>query len=108
MRKCQIEGRKVIVGNVFNFGEFDNIVRLNEGFRVLRKLCGLLVYWENVKKDFFVMIRQFGIFFWFCFLLVVESKWIDLFKILGKLVKEKEFIDNDIENLIWIERCEFI
>lgn len=50
MRKCQTEGRKVTVGNVLNPGEFDNIVRLNEGFRVLRKLRGSPAYWENAKK----------------------------------------------------------
>lgn len=32
MRKCQTEGKKVTVGNVLNPGDFDNIVRLNEGY----------------------------------------------------------------------------
>lgn len=54
------------------------------------------------------MMRQFGIFIWFCLLLVVEIKWFDLLKIFGKLVKNVEYIDDDIKNLIWIEKCELI
>lgn len=57
MRKCKNEGKKIIVGYVLNLIIFDNIVRLNEGYRVLRIFRGLLVYWEGVKKDVFVMIR---------------------------------------------------
>lgn len=57
MWKCKGEGKKIIVGYVLNFILFDNIVKLNEGYRVLRILRGLLVYWESVKRDVFVMIR---------------------------------------------------
>lgn len=57
MWKCKSEGKKIIVGYVLNFILFDNIVKLNEGYRVLRILRGLLVYWESVKRDVFVMIR---------------------------------------------------
>jgi hypothetical protein len=108
MRKCQTEGRKVTVGNVLNPGEFDNIVRLNEGFRVLRKLRGSPSYWENAKKDLFGMIRQLGIPTWFCSLSAAESRWIDLLKTLGKLVKNLDYTDEDVRNLSWTERCELI
>lgn len=57
MWKCKSEGKKIIVGYVLNLILFDNIVKLNEGYRVLRILRGLLVYWESVKRDVFVMIR---------------------------------------------------
>lgn len=39
MRKCQNEGKKVTVKEVLNPVAFDNIVRLNEGYRVLRVTC---------------------------------------------------------------------
>lgn len=108
MRKCQTEGKKVTVGNVLNPGDFDNIVRLNEGYRVLRNLRGSPAYWESAKKDLFAMIRQLGIPTWFCSLSAAESRWTDLLKILGKLVNEKEYTDDDIENLTWQEKCKLI
>lgn len=91
------EGRKVTVGNVLNSGEYDNIVRLNEGYRVLRKLRGSPAYWENAKKDLFAMMRQLGIPTWFCSLSAAETKWSDLLKILGKLVKNVEYTDDNIK-----------
>lgn len=84
MRKCQTEGKKVTFGNVLNPGDFDNIVKLNESYRILRKLRGSPAFWESAKKDLFAMIRQLGIPTWFCFLSAAESRWTDLLKILGK------------------------
>lgn len=70
MRKCQNEGKKVIVKEVLNPAAFDNIVPLNEGYRVLRTLRGSPAYWESAKKDVFAMIRQLGkqitVLFFFC------------------------------------------
>lgn len=88
--------------------QIDNIVRLNEGFRVLRKLRGSPAYWENAKRDLFAMIRQLGIPTWFCSLSAAESRWTDLLKILGKLVKNVVYSDDDVKNLSWTERCELI
>lgn len=97
MRKCQTEGKKVTVGNVLNPGDFDNIVRLNEGYRVLRNLRGSPAYWESAKKDLFALIRQLCIPTWFCSLSTAENTWTDLLKTLGKLVNEKYYTDDDIE-----------
>lgn len=60
MRKCKNEGKKITAGHVLNPTTFDNIVRLNEGYRVLRTLRGSPAYWEGAKKDVFAMIRQLG------------------------------------------------
>lgn len=108
MRKCQTEGKKVTVGNVLNPGDFDSIVRLNEGYRVLRNLRGSPAYWESAKKELFAMIRQLSIPTWFCSLPAAESRWTDLLKILGKLFNEKDYTDDDIENLTWQEKCKLI
>lgn len=66
MRKCKNEGKKITAGHVLNPTTFDNIVRLNEGYRVLRTLRGSPAYWKGAKKDVFGMIRQLGIPTWFC------------------------------------------
>lgn len=66
MRKCQTDGKEVTVGNVLNPGDFDNNVRLNKGYRVLRNLKGSPAFWESAKKDMFALIRQLCIPTWFC------------------------------------------
>lgn len=53
-------------------------------------------------------MRQLGIPTWFCSLSAAETKWSDLLKILGKLVKNVEYTDDDIKNLTWTEKCELI
>lgn len=97
MRKCQTEGKEVTVGNVLNPGDFDNNVRLNKGYRVLRNLKGSPAFWESAKKDLFALIRQLCIPTWFCSLSTAENTWTDLLKTLGKLVNEKYYTDDDIE-----------
>lgn len=54
------------------------------------------------------MMRQLGIFIWFCFFLVVEMKWIFFLKILGKFIDNVIYIEDDINNFFWDEKCRFI
>lgn len=93
MRKCQLNGQKVTVGQVLNQSTFDNIVRLGEGYRVLRQLRGSPAYWESAKRDVFAMIRQLGVPTWFCSLSAAETRWPSLLKILGQQVKHVEYTD---------------
>lgn len=108
MRKCQLNGEKVTVGQVLNQSTFDNIVRLNEGYRVLRQLRGSPAYWESAKKDVFAMIRQLGVPTWFCSLSAAETRWPSLLKILGQQVRHVEYTEEENANLTWKEKCELI
>lgn len=108
MRKCQLNGQKVTVGQVLNQSTFDNIVRLDEGYRVLRQLRGSPAYWESAKRDVFAMIRQLGVPTWFCSLSAAETRWPSLLKILGQQVKHVEYTDEEIANLTWKEKCELV
>jgi hypothetical protein len=74
----------------------------------LRKLRGSPAYWESAKKDLFAMIRQLGIPTWFCSLSAAETRWTDLLRILGKLVKNEELSDEQINKLSWTEKCELV
>lgn len=56
VRKGKLNGKKLIVDDVFIEGFVNNIVKYNEGYRVLRILRGLLFYWEKIKKDIYLMI----------------------------------------------------
>ena len=86
----------------------DQLVKLDEGYKVLRTLRGSPPYWENTKKDLYAMIRQLGLPTWFCSLSAAETKWIPLLKVLGKLLKDVTYTDEDIENMSWIEKSELI
>lgn len=78
MRKCKLQGKKYTAAQILDSQTADSIVRLNEGFHVLRSLRGSPPYWEKAKKDIFAMIRQLGIPTWFCSFSAAETKWIPL------------------------------
>lgn len=41
----------------------------------------------------------------FCSFSTVETKWIHVFKMLGKLVDTKDFRNKRLENIIWKDHC---
>lgn len=83
----------------------DNLVKQDDGFRVLRNLRGLPPYWEQTEKDVFAMIRQLGTPTWFCSFSSAETKWPPLLKCLNKLVKQKSLTDEEVSALTWEEKC---
>ena len=84
------------------------MVHLDEGYKFLRALCGSPPYFEKAKKDIFAMIRQLGLATLFCSFSSAETQWIHLLRILGKLVDNREYSDNELENLNWEEKCRLI
>lgn len=86
----------------------DNLVCLDEGFRVLRNLRGSPPYFERCKKDLFAMIRQLGKPTWFCSFSAAETRWVHLLKILGRLVDKKDYSDNDINAMTWQKKSDLI
>ena len=54
------------------------------------------------------MIRQLGPATLFCSFSSAETKWIQLLRILGKLVDDKEYSDSELENLNWEEYSRLI
>ena len=54
------------------------------------------------------MIRQLGPATLFCSFSSAETKWIHLLRILGKLVDNKNYTDEELENLNWEEKCRLI
>ena len=108
VRKCKLNGKKLTVNDVLSEGSIDNIVKHDEGYRVLRTLRGSPPYWEKTKRDIYSMMRQLGIPTWFCSFSAAETKWKDLLRVLGKLVNDKIYSDSDIDNLTWFEKNELI
>ncbi|XP_070538389.1 uncharacterized protein [Ptychodera flava] len=108
LRKCNLKGRKLTAGELQSPQNVDKIVRLDEGFRVLKTLRGSPPYWDSAKKDIFAMIRQLGIPTFFMSFSSAESKWIHLLKILGRTVHNKEYTDDDVLNMSWNTKSELI
>ena len=104
MRKCKLQGKKYTAAQILDTHNADSIVRLNEGFHVLRSLRGSPPYWEKAKRDIFAMIRQFGIPTWFCSFSAAETKWIPLLHTLGQLVENDTYTDEDLLSMSWEQR----
>ena len=104
--KCQIALRKthrnnvgLTAGQLKQSGSLERIVKFDEGFKFLRALRGSPPYFEKAKKDLFAMIRQLGPATLFCSFSSAETKWLHLLKILGKLVDQKDYTDDELEEL---------
>jgi hypothetical protein len=108
LRKCQQKGVTITAGQLKQPGAIDNIIHHDQGFRFLRALRGSPPYFEKAKKDIFTMIRQLGPASLFCSFSSAETQWIHLLRILGKLVDNKEYTDNGLENLNWEEKSRLI
>ena len=105
LRKCQRNGSTITAGQLKQPGAIDNMIRHDQGFKFLRALRGSPPYFEKAKNDIFAMIRQLGPASLFCSLSSAETQWIHLLRILGKLVDEKEYTNNELENLNWEDKC---
>ena len=108
VRKCKLKGKKYTVAQILDSCTADSIVKLNEGYHVLRKLRGSPPYWETAKKDIFGMIRQLGLPTWFCSFSAAETKWTPLLITLGKLVDKVAYSEDDVLKLSWEEKCKLI
>ena len=53
------------------------MVKLDEGYFILRTLRSSPAYLEKRKKDVFAMIRQLGLPTWFGSFSSADTKWID-------------------------------
>lgn len=108
IRKCKLNCKKYTAAQVLDSHTADSIVRLNEGFQVLRNLRGSPPYWEKAKKDIFAMIRQLGLPTWFCSFSAAETKWIPLLKCLGELIENVSYSDDEILNMSWEHKSKLI
>lgn len=108
LRKCKMKDKKLTVREVLSEDSVNEIMRLNEGYKVLRTLRGSPPYWERAKKDIYAMIRQLGIPTWFCSFSSAETKWLPLLRCLGLLIDKKDYSDTDLLNMPWLEKCRLI
>ena len=54
------------------------------------------------------MIRQLGNPTWFCSFSAAETRWIHLIKILGRLLDNKDYTDDEVTQMTWQKKSELI
>jgi hypothetical protein len=62
LRRCKSEGKTWTAKDVLNPSTVNEMVKLDEGYFILRTLRNSPAYLEKRKKDVFAMIRQFDHF----------------------------------------------
>ena len=101
VRRCKSKGNKYTAGDILNDNVRDSIVKLDEGYQIFRTLRNSPPYLEKRKKDLMAMIRQLGCPTWFVSLSAADTRWTDLLRILGKLVDQKDYTDNELQEMDW-------
>ena len=108
LSKCQTKGKTFTAGDIRSESSVNKLINLDEGFRVLRNLCGSPPYFERCTKNLFAMIRQLSNPTWFCSFSAPETRWIHLIKILGRLIDNKDFTDDEVRQMSWQRKSESI
>ena len=108
LRKCKTKGKTYTAGDLKSENSVNKLINLDEGFRVFRNLRGSPPYVERCKKDLFAMIGQLGNPTWFCSFSAAETRWIHLIKILGRLIDDKDYTDDEVTEMTWQKKSELI
>ncbi len=108
LRKCKTRGKTYTAGDLKSESCVDKLINLDEGFRVLRNLRRSPPYFERCKKDLFATIRQLGTPTWFCSFSAAETWWIHLIKILGRLIDNKDYSDEEVKQMTLQKKSELI
>jgi len=124
LKKCQMQAvtGKVNVavckhktgGHVYTAGELrhadsiNNLVKFDDGYRVLKDLRGSPPYWEKAKRDLFAMIRQLGAAQLFLTLSAAETRWVHLLKILSEIVDNITLTNEQVDQMTWSYKCRLI
>ena len=108
LRKCKMKGKHYTAGDLKSENYLNKLIPLDEGFRVLKNVRGSTPYFEKCKKDLFAMIRQLGNPTWFCSFSAAETRWSHLLKTLGKIVRKKEYSNEEIKEMSWEQKSDLI
>ncbi len=82
----------------------DKLRNSNEGVNMFRRMRNTPPYYASKKKSFLAMIRQGGMPALFFTQSCADTRWPELLKVLGKLIDKKDYTDEELENMSYIER----
>ncbi|KAJ8018509.1 ATP-dependent DNA helicase PIF1 [Holothuria leucospilota] len=101
LRRCKTKGQKLTASEILNKETVTKLIQLDEGYHIFRSLRNSPPYLEKRKKDLMAMIRQLGFPTYFVSLSAAETRWTDLLRILGKMVDNKEYTEEQLLNADW-------
>ena len=99
LRNNKLGNRTLTAGELKTPEGLQSLITHDDGFRFLRTLRGSPPYFEKAKKDLFAMIRQLRPAILFYSFSSVETKWNHLLRILGKLIDDKDYSEEELNNL---------
>jgi hypothetical protein len=108
VRKRKTGGKIMTAGQLRDQGGIENLIQHDNGYRILKQLRGSPPYWEAAQKDLMAMIRQLGPATLFVTLSAAETRWLHLLKLLAQINDNKEFTDEQCQQLSWGEKCRLI
>ena len=85
-----------------NKDSLHRILQFNEGYKFLKPIRATPVFWQNVQKDLFAMVRQLGIPTWFCSFSSADLRWPEL---LQTILQQENKRQTSINDLDWSQRC---
>ena len=108
VRRCKSKGKSYTVADVLDDTTRESIVKLDEGYHIFRTLRSSPPYLEKRKKDLMAMIRQLGCPTWFVSVSAADTHWSDLLRILGKLIDEKDYSDDELKEMGWEDKTRLV
>ena len=82
----------------------DKLRNLHEGVNMFRQMRNTPPYYSSKKKCLLAMVRQGGMPALFFTQSCADTRWPELLKVLGQLVDNKEYSNEELENLTPIDR----
>ncbi len=82
----------------------DKLRNLHEGVNMFRRMRNTPPYYSSKKKSLLAMVRQGGMPALFFTQSCADTRWPELLKVLGQLIDNKEYSDEDIKNMSPINR----
>lgn len=108
LRRYKTKGNKFTARDVLDQEKRDSLVKLDEGYNIFRTLRNSPPYLAKRKKDLMAMIRQLGFPTYFVSLSAADTRWTDLLSILGKLVDNKEYTEQELKQMDWATKTRLI
>ena len=85
-----------------------NLIHQDKAYKFLAQIRGSPPYFEKISKDLFAMIRQLGPATFFITLSAAETRWLHLLRILGQVIDQKTYSNEELESMSWDDKCRLI
>ncbi len=86
----------------------EKLINQNEGCSLFSRMRNTPPYYGHKKKNLLAVVRQEGMPSLFFTQSCADTRWPELLKVLGKLIDDKDYTDEEIEDMSPIERYRLV